>query len=137
MSEILYFTSPPKKIKFLSPRILEMASAAPTRVFSIGQRKNPGACLVRVETTHALLHLRGNLRKLLKTHCHWLKTLIESTETTHALLESRGNPRKLLKSHYHWQKTLIESTETTQNSLSLANDANRIHGNNPCTSQNL
>ena len=42
MSEKLYFTSPPRKIKLLSPRILEMASAAPTRVFSIGQRKNPG-----------------------------------------------------------------------------------------------
>ena len=42
MSEKIYFTSPPKKIKLLFPRILEMASAAPTRVFSIGQRKNPG-----------------------------------------------------------------------------------------------
>ena len=42
MSEKLYFTSPPQRIKLLSPRIVEMASAAPTRVVSIGQRKNPG-----------------------------------------------------------------------------------------------
>ena len=58
-------------------------------------------------------------------------------ETAHVLLDSRGNPRKLHKTHRHWLKTLIESTETTQNSLPLANDANRIHGNYSCTSQNL
>ena len=48
MSQKLHFTSPPKKRKLLSPRILEMASAAPTRVFSIGQRKNPGHEVVGV-----------------------------------------------------------------------------------------
>ena len=91
----------PKKNRPLC--IPKMCSRVQTFAF---RGETTDACLVRVETTHAQLHSRGNPWKLLKTHCHWLTTL-------------------------------IESTETTQNSLPLANDANRIHGNYSCTSQNL